>query len=263
MIFPETRRIIYSKNPLDEVICQLRFPPILRIEKEIPYEFQDKIRAVFPEYLEREEKQIPIPGQDLENVPAELFGLARNISSRRNYSFLSEDKKWKINITREFISISTINYSRWEVFREKLIPAMEYFVEIYKPSFYSRIGLRYIDVIRRSLLNLSDVNWSELLQPSIIGILGNTALENQIEEMVSNTILDLGENNAKVRIQNGLITLEKDEKGYLVDSDFYVNEKTNITDALEKLNYFHECASRLIRWCITERLHNAMEPQEL
>jgi len=32
MPFPEVKRVIYEHNPLDKVICQLRFPPILRIE---------------------------------------------------------------------------------------------------------------------------------------------------------------------------------------------------------------------------------------
>jgi uncharacterized protein (TIGR04255 family) len=118
MIFPKTQRNIYSNNPLDEVICQLRFPPLLRIEKEIPFEFQEMIRSMFPEYIEGEEIQIPIPGQNIENVPSELLELARNTIKRRNYAFLSEDRKWRINLTREFISISTVNYSRWEEFCE-------------------------------------------------------------------------------------------------------------------------------------------------
>ena len=34
--FPDTPRVVYNKNPLFEVLCQLRFPHILRIETEIP-----------------------------------------------------------------------------------------------------------------------------------------------------------------------------------------------------------------------------------
>ena len=55
MPFPEVKRIIYKKNPLDKVICQLRFPTILKIEKEIPAEFQERIRKEFPNYSESTE----------------------------------------------------------------------------------------------------------------------------------------------------------------------------------------------------------------
>ena len=44
MPFPVTKRIIYKKNPLVEVICQLRFPPILSIDTEIPARFQGAIK---------------------------------------------------------------------------------------------------------------------------------------------------------------------------------------------------------------------------
>lgn len=55
--FPETPRVIYAKNPLFEVICQLRFPAILKIDSEIPAGFQEKLRASFP--LFREEDLLP------------------------------------------------------------------------------------------------------------------------------------------------------------------------------------------------------------
>lgn len=48
MPFPESKRVFYVKNPLAEVICQLRFPAILRIGAESPHEFQERIRDHLP-----------------------------------------------------------------------------------------------------------------------------------------------------------------------------------------------------------------------
>ena len=53
MPFPEVRRVIYKKSPLDRVICQLKFPPVLRIDADMPVEFQDCIRREFPNYDEK------------------------------------------------------------------------------------------------------------------------------------------------------------------------------------------------------------------
>src|SRR5256885_3722562 len=47
-LFPDSPRVIYGKAPLTAVICQLRFPPILRIESTVPADFQERVRTQFP-----------------------------------------------------------------------------------------------------------------------------------------------------------------------------------------------------------------------
>jgi len=41
------------------------------------------------------------------------------------------------------------------------------------------------------------------------------------------------------------------------------NSKIGINKAIEKLDYFNKNATNLIRWCIKERLHKAMEPKKI
>lgn len=48
MPFPEYPRYRYEKHTLQNVICQLRFPTILRIGTEQPSDFQDSIRDRLP-----------------------------------------------------------------------------------------------------------------------------------------------------------------------------------------------------------------------
>ena len=43
-------RVIYKNNPLERVLIQLKFPPILLIDSQEPAEFQEKIRSSFPYY---------------------------------------------------------------------------------------------------------------------------------------------------------------------------------------------------------------------
>ena len=73
MPFPITDRVSYSHNPLNQVVCQLRFPSILKIEATLPVDFQESIRHEFPIFQERQKQhdaQIP---KELENaLPPEL-----------------------------------------------------------------------------------------------------------------------------------------------------------------------------------------------
>lgn len=47
--FPHKDEIPLSSPPLIEVVCQVRFPPILQIAKEVPSEFQEGVRHRFPQ----------------------------------------------------------------------------------------------------------------------------------------------------------------------------------------------------------------------
>jgi uncharacterized protein (TIGR04255 family) len=52
-MFPEAPRVIFRKKPSEEVICQLRFPTILRISAEPPATFQERIRLHYPTFQEK------------------------------------------------------------------------------------------------------------------------------------------------------------------------------------------------------------------
>ncbi|HQU44113.1 MAG TPA: TIGR04255 family protein, partial [Pirellulales bacterium] len=71
MPLPEFPRVIYGKNPLEVVICQLRFPPILRIGAELPAEFQERIRKDYPEFRDRS-AALGMPAQFAQSLPIEL-----------------------------------------------------------------------------------------------------------------------------------------------------------------------------------------------
>ena len=264
MPFPETKqKIIYRKNPLDRVICQLRFPPILKIDTELPVKFQESIRNDFPEFREKEETMLPIPQKDGQEIPLEML---RNIMSTKikNYEFASEDGLWRINLTRTFVALTSLKYERRSQFQQKLETPMRSLIEIYQPAYFSRIGLRYVDIIKRSLLNISNVNWSELLKPYILGLLGSEEVCSDVKSFEAKYEIQLEDNGGTARVTTGLVNWEeKSEQCFMIDTDFFITEKTRIEDAESKLDFFHIRASRLIQWLITDRLHTAMEPEEL
>ena len=264
MPFPEAKRVLYGKNPLDQVICQMRFPPILRIDAEIPADFQERVRKHFPNYSESSEWNIEVPAGVRGQIPPEVLRQAVQSSGVKNYAFSSDDGNWKINLTRNFIALTTNRYHRWEEFKTKLKIPLDALIAVYAPGSFSRIGLRYIDVIRRSSLNLFDVAWEDLLQPYIAGILGAPQVSAHVRNFENKYEVELSDGESMVRIISRFVEdREPGEICYMIDSDFFNASKTQIESAIEKLDYFNVRGSRLIQWCITDRLHNAMEPQLL
>jgi uncharacterized protein (TIGR04255 family) len=265
MPFPKVQRVIYQRNPLERVICQLRFPPILRIESTVPADFQDRIRGDFPRFREKIDSPsaVQLPSEMADQLPEETVIRMIQGVSKKNYEFLSQDGSWQVNLTRTFLALTAFRYERWEEFQAKLRDPLEALVEIYSPAHYSRIGLRYIDVIQRSSLGLGDMSWTELLQPHMIGALITPHLGAEIEEFQARHQIRLSDGQSRVRIVAGLAQCADDEVCFRIDSDFFNTNDTPLQSAEKRLGFLRKRGSRLFRWAIKDRLHQAMEPREL
>lgn len=260
MDFPETKRVVYRKNPLAEVVVQLRFPPILKIDSEPPAAFQDIIRLDYPHYSQAVATN-PIPS----NVPAPIRSLIQSMGVRSGpirHLFEAEDRKWQVALTRETLELRSTAYSRWEDFRDRGNKLRLAFEQVYAPAFYARLGLRYVDVIRRSLLNLKDVPWSELLNPHVAGELSAPELATCIDAVSRELHCRLGADNCYLTLKTGIARADPErEPCFLIDSDFHTHKRTEMADVANVLDTFNRTSGRLFRWSIQQRLHEALEPE--
>ncbi len=265
MLFPESPRVVYRKNPLDQVICQVQFPQILRINTETPVAFQEKIRDRFPVVETQNNIELPISGELIEALPIPLGeSLTR---SRQHFDFKSRDSNWIVSLESGFIALTALKYSRWEEFRDNLTPILDAFQVVYGTSFYTRVGLRYVDVIRKSRLEIdTDTAWNELIAPHIAGVFSIEGLTDAIEDTMSMFAVKLDEINKRVRVQHGLVRDNSTgELCYLIDSDFHTPEsqQVEVNDVISTLNQLNQQGRRLFRWCITEKLHEILEPESI
>lgn len=267
MPFPDSPRVIYKRNPLSEVICQVRFPPILRIDAGPPAGFQDRVRAGYPMFREVQ------PELQAANVPAEIASIVRSMlpsRARTNaYEFASEDGAWSITLTREWLALKTSAYRQWRTpaggppgFRDHLEQPFASLIAEYAPPFFTRIGLRYVDVIQRSKLGLKDRPWSELLKPHVAGELAAPELSGQVEHAARELRVKLS-GDGSVMIRHGIAVEEgTNEACYFIDCDFFVEQRTEPKNVLGILDNFNREAGRLFRWCVSNALHQAMEPTD-
>lgn len=253
MPFPNPPRTVYQRNPLEEVICQLRFPPILRIDAEPAAAFQERIRVDYPLYEEQ-----PIVGVELPPKLAQLINLSA-AGGQVQREFSSQDQNWKITLTRDFLALTARSYERWEGYRGHLTAPLAVLEEEYEPAFYTRIGLRYKNVFRRSRLALDGVKWRELLSPHIAAELAVEQVLADVRHAAHQVAFAIGQFNATAQVRHGL-TDDDDEQCYTIDADFFTTDRTERANALSILDYFNEEARRLFHWCISERLHTALEP---
>ena len=252
-------RVTYRKNQLGEVICQLRFPEILAIAAKPPVDFQEAIRADYPQYSSRMEA----PAPKLTGVPGNLS--LQNQPSVINHQFVSADGVWRVNLTSKFISLACSRYTGWEDFAAKLDKPLAAFIQVYKPAYFERIGLRYVNFISRRDLGLEGTPYRDLIVPKYIGILADEQLlENNVGRATVDAEVVL-RGGCRVKLHAGPGQVRRAGKPdaevkFIFDQDLYMPGKITPNLSAPALQTLHALAWSIFRDAITEELHDAMEP---
>ena len=253
-------RCIYADNQLADVICQLRFPEILTINTIQPAAFQEEIRSEYPQYSTTTE----LPPPNISNTPDGLR--VERQPATINYCFASADGVWRINLTSKFISIACSQYPRWEVFAKMLDKPLAAFIKIYKPAYFERIGLRYLNFVSRKALGLENVPFSDLFDPAYLGILGKEGIV-ETATMRCNVDIEMAiSNGCRVKIHSGPGMVKKNgqtdsEIKFIFDQDLFTAGRIAVTDSAEALEHLHTHAYPTFRGAITDLLHNALIPE--
>lgn len=261
-MFSNEERCFLQSNQLGEVICQLRFPEILIIGTNPPAEFQEAIRSQFPIYSFRKESPAPkvtgTPGNlSLENPPMII-----------NHQFTTADGIWRINLTSTFISLACTKYTRWENFAKYLDKPLAAFIKIYKPAYFHRVGLRYLNFISRNALALNDVPFSQLIDPIYLGPLSE---DDVPEHTVSRCNMDTEfsiRGGCRAKIHAGIGMVQKNgqsdnEVKFIFDQDLFMNGNIPVNHSAGALETLHGQAFSIFRGAITETLYNALEPTSI
>lgn len=258
-MFSSEERTVYGKNQLADVICQLRFPEILAIEANLPVEFQEAIRDVFPQYASRKERPVPqmpaIPGQPPQ-APSSLTN---------NYQFTSADGQWRVNLTSKFISLACSRYTCWEDFAQMLDKPLASFIRIYKPAYFERIGLRYVNAFSRKALALEGVPFRDLFAERYLGLLADEEV-SETASARSTVDADIGiRGGCRVKLHAGPGVVHRNGKKdpevkFIFDQDLYMPGKVAVNLSAAALQTLHTQAFSIFRDAITDTLHDAMEP---
>lgn len=259
MMFSDQPRCYYRKNPIAEVICQLRFPEILTIGANVPVDFQEAVRDDYPRYTVIQERPAP------KIVGAPGNPVLQPQEKTKNYQFLSEDGIWRINLTTKFISLACRKYTNWEEFALHLDKSLAAFLRIYHPAYYERVGLRYINFISRKNLNLEHIPFRDLFQPSYTGLLNE---EELVEKTFTRNALDVEctiRSGCRAKIHAGIGLVKKNgqssnEITFIFDQDLYMAGNVPINHSAGALQTLHNQAFPIFRGAITDTLHEALEP---
>ena len=255
-------RCRYGANQLAEVICQFYFPEILTIAANPPAEFQEIIRDQYPRFQRRMEIPAPKvagkPGQfRLENQPGNI-----------NCQFATADDIWRVNLTTRFIALSCSQYTCWEEFAAHLDKPLAAFIQTYKPAYFQRVGLRYVNTFSRQALGLDGKRFSELIAHRYLGPLADEEIN---EATATRCTVDMEmaiRGGCRMQLHAGPGQVRRrgnadKETKFIFDQDLYIAGNIPLNLSAAALNTLHGQAWSVFRGAITDTLHEAMEPRKL
>ena len=243
-----------KRSPLVEVICQVRFPPILSIPAQKPVQFQERIRRRFPDF-------------EVENSVRFELGVPSNLSApaaatqtiNRTYKFVSRKRGNTVTLAEDFFALSSTKYVVWEEFAADLQLASESVTGIYEPSHATRIGLRYVNVLDPEKLELSSLaDVTDLLQPELRALYRADVWS---EPSVFGVQLILDDEEGQLGFR--MATRDDDGKRSLqLDFDYFQEDEDGLPleDLVQRCERYHRVVYDAFRWSILDDRIDDFEP---
>lgn len=262
-----SEHVIYERNPLAEVVCQVRFSSAPELGAEVTEDVREELRK--QGYTEESAEQV----LNFKLSPAVSPGQQLPPSITKIFHFAAPDGAWRFTYCSDFMALTCSRYSGWSEFLPRMLNGIAPLIRKFPALSVSRLGLRYKDVIEREPLGLEGTPWPELIQPFLLGPLmpnafsdGGRMDEGDLTSFLSQAVLQL--EDCKLLLQSSLLSADVgNRRAFLIDADFFdennfgerfLADESSLKSRLESL---HTNAGALFRRGITEKLHVALQPR--
>lgn len=245
---PPPIEIHLAKAPLERVIAQVQFAPIVIIDNQISIAgFQDTLREQYP-YFDVGTEQV----LQIEQGP---MGQTMTPRQRPVYRFGDIQRNWRISLTSESVALDVKIYSNRDDFLERWSQILHAIFQ-FKPLVV-RLGMRYIDRIRDpDFVRVKDLIKNDYLGPLF------PKFHDQVQHMISETALSAEEGNLLLRLgklpSGGTVDPNVLEpihgESFIVDIDVSLNvqKKLEPNELNETFRKFAERAYTMFRDIVTD-----------
>jgi uncharacterized protein (TIGR04255 family) len=238
--FPDVEDVRLSRAPLTEVVCQVRFPTVLKILRNPPFELQELIAHRFAEYGEEGGLRVQVEAKEQE-------ASAASESTRSGFHFLTTDRNIRLVLTADAYSLSTLGYTVWDDFARDLQLVDESIRAVYSLQYAKRIGLRYINQFTLSNTGIEDLDGLlNVLRPELIQFYRNDAWSDAAE----------GYSQVVVRDDSAVLAfrLAFGEQGpgpsVFLDLDLFEEGQIPFEGLIDRCNRYHDVIYRAFRWSL-------------
>ena len=159
---PSVQEVPLARAPLVNVIAQVRFPAVMKIEDSaFVANFQEAIRRDYPIMSPARQLGVLIgPG----GVQPQDAGTVWRFEAK-------DPDAWQVTLAPTFVSLSAKRYTRRSDLLARLTVVLHALESWLQPNVFDRIGIRYVDRVTGEQL----ARISSLVRPEILGVAGHEA----------------------------------------------------------------------------------------
>jgi uncharacterized protein (TIGR04255 family) len=247
--FKEYPDIHLNRAPLNEVICQVRFPPILRIANEDPVDFQEAIRERFPKFEIEQPVIIGPLGQPSPQIELKP----------RLFRFKDRADNYSVTLAPDFFALVSKAYDSWTDFSDQLEHIFYHVQEAYRIQYAVRIGLRYVNVLNFENTGTSSFdNLISVVRADLVSLfrIGEIEAPYTVRQEIRTKIAEDGNFTLICALK------ENRQDEFILDFDRYIEGEIEIHDLLERCDRFHRSIYSAFRWSIAEGKLGIFDPVE-
>ena len=242
----------YARNFLKKVICRLDFPVILRLRGDSPAALQETLKSRFPKSAE----SVVLAVKREESV---TDGAQLKIEEPvTQWEFRTRDNASKLTLSRSFLVLETQAYAEFAPFYESFAAAFSSLQEQYSPQVYTRLGLRYINVVERERGDALD--WAGWFAPELIAHL-RFAYPGALLQAMERTTVQTGSGRAVLQygINNPDFPAPIVRREFVLDIDCYTDEDMEPGEVISKLGSLNVDAVDLFERAVGCELRKRLE----
>lgn len=249
---PDQPRRFYSTNTLRLVICQLRFPVMHRFDEPGALAaFHDVLKERYPRSAPEQQLALTVGPAGAVPGPASVL-----------WRFQGIEDGWSVAVARDFVSIETTTYERFEHLRERVAEVLEAIIAL-GVTVRERLGLRYIDEIRHPQAARPG-DWRELIEEELLGMVGGERLGDDVIQALQE--IRLREQHGSVTIRHGYLGAEAtgNEPFYLLDLDYFDEHSATLVpgEVLDRIDGYHRTIHNLFETAIKQKLRDHLKITE-
>ncbi|MGN6085408.1 TIGR04255 family protein [Trinickia sp.] len=225
----------YKRNFLRQAVCEMRFPTLMELGgSKPPVRFVNALRRDYP-HLEL--------GNEL------TIGVGTNPTGAHMHIFRSSKLTWTVSLKQSAVSVETVAYSEYAELKERVLKVVDAASNVIDSDFYTRIGIRYINVVSAGQDDPVAKNW---INPALTSPLLANAFTGVAEYAGK---LQLMAKDGGCLLQHALQLRPSTRSGepvapdYVLDVDVFRNE-VPVDDVAAALDSIHSQAFDVFDWAL-------------
>lgn len=254
---PLAPRFILERDPLAQVVCQVRFSPVLRLrQRDALIPFQEAVRGDYSRYAEQQAMSVII-------TPA---GVTQQVTPDPLHRFQDSGGAFTAILSQDFVALEARDFPGIDDFAPRVVKLAEAVAEHYQPAEMTRIGLRFINELRLPSQE-PEAEMAKAIAAPVLGVAGTPELSGAIDNVQQVAELRGDENRLLVRhglVRGGGTTVDPvpgeeppahlADPFYLLDIDVFAEETLPFSaeSVDSRLRRFNDQARSLFAWAVNE-----------